>query len=118
MDSIFQKRYVRLNKKTRTNNSIENYNKCLKYRHGRVHKRNWFDFLKILLEVDDYFYNKIKKDILNKSKPFKNNIKINNNNNNKNADSIIRVKKWLNNNNYSCQIDSFFIYISICFMKI
>ena len=31
--------YYKLNKKIRTNNSIEIYNKCLRNRYGRAHKR-------------------------------------------------------------------------------
>ena len=106
--------YYQINKKMRTNNSIENYNKCLKNRHGRVHKRNWSDFLRVLLDEDDYFYNKIKIDILNESKPINDHSNFNNNNNIKNEDSIIKVKKWFNNDNYSCRIDSFFtIYLNL-----
>ena len=38
----------------------------------------------------------------------------NNNNNIKKENIIIKVKKWLNNYNYSCRIDAFFtIYLKL-----
>ena len=110
--------YYKIKKKLRTNNTIENYNKQLKNRYGKNKNLNWPEFMDMILKEENYYNERIEKDLYtnnqiitknNKSsdkfdKKFENDI-----NNN-----IVGNLKWLITENNSCRIDSFLTNFIFC----
>ena len=54
--------YNKIYKRIRTNNTIENYNKQLKLRHGLKKNLNRPEFMDMILKEENYFDKKINED--------------------------------------------------------
>ena len=114
--------YYKIKKIIRTNNTIENYNKQLKLRHGPKKNLNWPEFLEMLLNEENYFNKKIDDDLYNNKKYSDNNKKVNieidkntyETNNIINLDNNYNNIKWFLNEKNSCRIDCFLTLFVFC----
>ena len=110
--------YYKIKKKLRTNNTIENYNKQLKIRYGKNKNLNWPEFMDMLLKEENYFNEKIEKDLYANNQINLKNNQFSNKLGNKIETDILNNNdgnvNWLLTENNSCRIDSFLTNFIFC----